>query len=109
MDHIIPLSIGGSDNLENLALACFHCNRRKTNRVLATVRETNEKVSLFNPRQERWNEHFIWSEDGLLIVGLTPRGQATVEALALNRERVISIRAADKQVGRHPPQYDPIQ
>jgi hypothetical protein len=35
--------------------------------------------------------------------------RAMVEALALNRERVLSIRAADKEIGRHPPQNDPIQ
>ncbi|WP_229490518.1 HNH endonuclease [Nostoc favosum] len=29
----MPLSLGGTDFLENLALACFHCNRRKTNRL----------------------------------------------------------------------------
>lgn len=27
VDHIIPLSQGGTNNIENLALACFHCNR----------------------------------------------------------------------------------
>ena len=109
VDHVIPLSLGGSDSLENLALACFHCNRRKTNRVMATVPEENQEVALFNPRQDGWSEHFIWSDDGLLIIGLTPIGRATVEALVLNRERVISIRAADREIGRHPPQGDPLQ
>ncbi|WP_341525881.1 HNH endonuclease signature motif containing protein [Nostoc sp. UHCC 0302] len=109
VDHIIPLSLGGTDNLENLALACFHCNHRKTNRLTATDPESGEEVLLFNPRQHSWREHFIWSADGLLIVGLTPIGQATVTALILNRERVINIRAADKEIGRHPPMKDPIQ
>jgi 5-methylcytosine-specific restriction endonuclease McrA len=31
VDHVMPLSLGGDDSLENLTLACFHCNRRKTN------------------------------------------------------------------------------
>jgi hypothetical protein len=35
--------------------------------------------------------------------------RATVAALLLNRERVISIRAADLEIGRHPPLDDPIQ
>lgn len=109
VDHIIPLSLGGNDNLENLALACFHCNRRKTNRVTIALPETSEEVPLFNPRKDNWSEHFIWSADGLQIVGVTQVGRITVEALALNRERVIGIRAADRQIGRHPPQEDPIQ
>ena len=27
VDHVIPISKGGVRSLENLALACFHCNR----------------------------------------------------------------------------------
>ncbi|MBW4686501.1 MAG: HNH endonuclease [Komarekiella atlantica HA4396-MV6] len=109
VDHTMPLSLGGTNNLENLALACFHCNRRKTNRLTATDPQSGEEVALFNPRQHIWSEHFIWSADGLLIVGLTPIGRATVTVLTLNRERVINIRAADKQIGRHPSMDDPIQ
>ncbi len=29
IDHVMPVSQGGSNNLQNLALACFHCNRKK--------------------------------------------------------------------------------
>jgi len=71
--------------------------------------DSGAEVPLFNPRQDDWCEHFVWSVDGLLIIGLTPMGRATVEALALNRERVINIRAADQIVGRHPPPGDPVQ
>ncbi|MEH1806900.1 HNH endonuclease [Nostoc sp.] len=53
VDHIMPLSLGGTDNLENLALACFHCNRRKTNRLTATDLQSGEEVLLFNPRADR--------------------------------------------------------
>ena len=47
--------------------------------------------------------------DKLFIIGLTPVGRATVEALQFNRERVINIRAADIAAGRHPPEEDAIQ
>jgi hypothetical protein len=30
-------------------------------------------------------------------------------ALAFNRERVVAMRAADLEIGRHPPADDPIQ
>lgn len=108
VDHVIPRSLGGNDRLENLALACFHCNRRKTNRVTAMT-ESGDEVALFNPRKDAWNDHFAWSANGLEILGLTLLGFATIEALVLNRERVISIRATDKEIGRHPPQGDLIQ
>jgi HNH endonuclease len=109
VDHVKPRSLGGGNGLENLALACFHCNRRKTNRFSVVVIETGNEIPLFNPRKDDWSDHFVWSADGLLIMGRTLIGRAMVEALALNRERVLSIRAADKEIGRHPPQNDPIQ
>ena len=109
IEHIIPLAKNGTDTLDNLALACFHCNRKKSTRTTAIDPQLDTEVPLFNPRQENWSDHFIWSADGLFIIGLTPVGRTTVTALALNRERVINIRAADKAVGRHPPPDDPIQ
>jgi hypothetical protein len=109
VDHVMPLSLGGDDSLANLTLACFHCNRRKTNRLTAIDPESATEVAIFNPRQDKWREHFIWSVDGLLIVGVTAIGRATVVALVLNRERVRPIRAADREIGRHPPFDDPIQ
>jgi len=109
IDHVVPLAKGGVDDLDNLALACFHCNRRKADRLTADDPLSGETVPLFNPRRHDWCEHFSWSADGLVLLGLTPVGRATVEALALNRERVVSIRAADLVVGRHPPFGDPVQ
>lgn len=109
IEHIIPLTKNGADTLDNLALACFHCNRKKSDRTTAIDPQSGVEVSLFNPRQESWSNHFIWSVDGLLIISLTPIGRTTVTALALNRARVINIREADRAVGRHPPQGDPIQ
>lgn len=109
IDHILPISQGGTDTLDNLALACFYCNRRKTDKTTTTDPQTKRQVLLFNPRQDCWSDHFTWSADGLTIIGLTAIGQATVATLNLNRERVINIRAADRAINRHPPINDPIQ
>ena len=106
VDHVLPVAKGGQTELENLALACFHCNRRKSDLVTAVDPQTSEVVPIFNPRQDKWQEHFVWSADGLTIVALTAVGRATVEQLALNRERIIPIRADDVLVNRHPPQDD---
>jgi hypothetical protein len=106
MDHIVPLSHGGSNAVENLALACFPCNRRKSDRQETMDPETGAAVRLFHPRQDQWTEHFIWSSDGLTIIGQTAIGRATVQALELNRERARLLRAADQAVGRHPPEGD---
>ena len=109
IDHLIPLSEAAGDAPENLALACFHCNRRKSEKLSATDSETGELTPLFNPRQHRWSQHFIWSADGLRIIPQTTIGRVTVELLELNRQRILAIRFADAAIGRHPPADDPIQ
>ncbi len=49
---------------------------------------------------------FVGLNDCLRIIGITPTGRATVAALAMNRERIVTIRAADYEIGRHPPLDD---
>jgi 5-methylcytosine-specific restriction endonuclease McrA len=109
IDHLIPVSLGGSSGFDNLALACFNCNRYKTNKLSAIDSLSETEVPLFNPRQDNWQNHFIWSMDKLEVVGLTATGRATVASLLLNRERVLQIRASDLEIGRHPPVDDPIE
>lgn len=108
VDHVMPLSTGGADGEENLALACFHCNRHKSDRSTAPDPSTGKEVALFHPRRDVWAEHFIWSKDRLRVVGVSTTGSATIAALQMNRDRVVQIRAADLAVGRHPPDGDPI-
>ena len=50
VDHVIPLDRAGSNSLDNLALACFHCNRRKSNKISAIDPESSLVATLFNPR-----------------------------------------------------------
>ena len=109
IDHIQPRSQGGSNDLNNLALACFHCNRKKYDKNSAIDPKTGIESQLFNPRYDRWDEHFIWSSDRLRLLGLNPIGRATVLALECNRDRLVSIRVADIAINRHPPANDPVQ
>ena len=109
IDHIIPSSVGGTDELDNLALACFHCNRKKSNKQSIFDLPRSSEIPLFNPRKMIWNEHFVWSNNALQIISLTEIGGVTIELLELNRERILQIRQDDILVKRHPPKNDKIQ
>lgn len=113
IDHIIPQSRGGDDNLNNLALACRRCNERRYNFVTGYDSVTQTIVHLFNPRQQQWGEHFSWSADGQTIIGTTPIGRATLSRFDLNDERyshsdsIRNTRSLWVQAGWHPPSGDP--
>jgi len=89
--------------MDNLAWACQGCNGCKHVSTVAVDPGTGKEVSLYNPRQERWNEHFAWTDDCAYIVGLTPVGRATVEKLKLNREGLVVLRRVLFTAGLHPP------
>ena len=46
IDHIIPLAEGGDDEPGNLSLACFHCNRCKSDKRTVVDRRTGQNVPL---------------------------------------------------------------
>ena len=91
VDHIIARQHGGTDEPDNLALACHRCNHHKGPNLTGIDPENNEIVRLFNPRQEAWDEHFALQ--GLLVIGLTPVGRTTVRVLAMNAPDRIQLRA----------------
>lgn len=105
-DHILPRQLGGASTAENLCLACSSCNSHKHARTEAVDAETGETVSLYNPRRQRWPEHFAWSDDGTRIMGLTAIGRATIETLQMNHSAVVTARALWVYTGFHPPQDD---
>ncbi|MCH8294351.1 HNH endonuclease [Candidatus Poribacteria bacterium] len=103
IEHIIPESLNGTSSLDNLCASCATCNRHKGSRIWAIDPETGRNVRLFHPRQQRWNRHFRWSEDGTRIIGKTICGRATVEAWQMNRQRLVRARRLWMAWGEHPP------
>jgi HNH endonuclease len=103
MDHILPSSLGGNDERENLAACCYRCNEFKGAKITANDPVTNESVSLFNPRQQGWLDHFQWANGGTHIIGITAIGRGTVLALRLNNEDVVQARAIWICLSWHPP------
>jgi len=99
-DHLIALKHGGRTTSENLALACFECNRFKGSDIASIDAITGELVGLFNPRIHRWFEHFRLN--GAQIIPLTPTGRVTAKVLRLNLPSRVEVRRQLVAQARYP-------
>jgi hypothetical protein len=98
VDHITSVKHGGPTTAENLAYACLLCNRNKGSDAGAISPLTGQIARFFNPRTDRWAEHFRL--DGPVIKPLTDIGEVTARIFGFNdpkrvEERRISIEAGD--------------
>ncbi|MEC4804918.1 MAG: HNH endonuclease signature motif containing protein [Jaaginema sp. PMC 1079.18] len=103
IEHIKPRQAGGENTLENLAWACSGCNAFKHIKTRGIDPQTEQEVTLFHPRQDRWQDHFTWSDDLTRVVGKTPCGRATLNTLNLNRQGIVNLRRLLVMDNRHPP------
>jgi hypothetical protein len=103
VDHIISEKHGGATSSGNLAFACLVCNRRKGSDIASIDPQSGALTRLFNPRLDRWPDHFAFSDDGIVIDALTPIGAVTVRLLQLNDAERQLERAALRAIGRYPP------
>jgi hypothetical protein len=90
VDHIIAEKHEGETIAENLALTCWRCNRHKGADLGSFDPQTGDFCFLFNPRTQRWEEHF--KQENFEIIGLTPEGRTTVRLLQLNAEEWLAER-----------------
>jgi|SRR5580704_8027060 hypothetical protein len=100
VDHVVSRKHGGVTESSNLALSCARCNRAKGTDIGSVHPESEELVRLFNPRRDRWDNHF--KLDGSRIVGLTLIGQVTVSLLQLNHEERLLERELLQRAGKYP-------
>ena len=103
IDHILPESLGGTGTFDNLCLCCFWCNNFKQARTEAHDSVTGQTISLFNPRSEKWEDHFRWDSTFSRIRGRTAMGRPTVKLLRLNRASLVQSRRIWVQHNLHPP------
>lgn len=101
VDHIISVKHGGETRENNLAYACLFCNRAKGSDIASRSPETGELIRFFNPRLDRWSDHF--RIDGITIVPLTSIGEATTRIFHFNEEDRLLEREELKDGGRYPP------
>lgn len=99
-DHIIAEKHGGETTYENLAWACFDCNRYKGSDIASRDSLAGTLVPLFDPRSNRWEDHFQHS--GGRIIALTAVGRVTEKLLKLNLTERVEIRRILIEIARYP-------
>ncbi len=99
IDHIIAEKHGGTAVSDNLALSCERCNSHKGPNIAGYL--DGRHVRLFNPRRDRWSDHFSWN--GPYLVGKTAIGKVTIDVLAINLRYRVAIRTALIEEGIFPP------
>lgn len=82
VDHVIALKHKGTTQADNLAYACWRCNRFKGSDLGSFDPVTGDFCFLFNPRQQLWAEHFVTTEGRVL--GRSPEGRTTALLLKMN-------------------------
>jgi len=90
VEHIIARQHGGTDDLDNLCLACDRCNAYKGVNLSGVDPQTGCVIDLYHPRRDSWHEHFAFR--GAEILGLTPTGRVTVRVLRVNDHRRVALR-----------------
>jgi hypothetical protein len=101
VDHVVAIKHGGTDTDNNLCLSCAKCNGYKGSNVAALDPLTRAATKLYDPRQQKWDEHFNINPDATLS-GLTPEGRTTIFVLRMNDEERVVQRLGDLMVGDYP-------
>jgi|SRR5437868_14004717 len=100
VDHIISIKHSGATEAENLAYACAFCNRYKGSDIASISQQTGALIRFFNPRSDKWAEHFQLKE--FHIEPVSEIGEATARILRFNDSERILERQELNAVGRYP-------
>jgi hypothetical protein len=100
VDHIISLKHGGASDADNLAYACALCNRYKGSDIGSISWATGEFRRFFNPRTDRWAEHFHLEQE--FIKPLTLIGEVTARILEFNNSARLHEREEMILFGKYP-------
>lgn len=90
VEHIIAKQHGGTDDKENLALACPQCNLHKGPNLSGIDPVSGNIEPLFNPRRHSWDDHF--EARGPYLYGKTATGRTTVRVLMMNDDARVELR-----------------
>lgn len=100
IDHIISLKHEGETHPDNLAYSCLSCNVNKGSDVGTIISQSGKFIRFFNPRKDKWPDHFDLSEG--LILPKTIIGKATVKIFQFNAPERVLRRKLLAMVNKYP-------
>lgn len=92
----------GQTQLNNLALSCPVYNINKGSDIASNDPTTGDITRLYNPREQKWDEHFRISFENATIEALTAEGRVTIRLLKLNSHEQVSLRKILIKAKRYP-------
>lgn len=92
IEHIRPKKHGGTEALDNLALACAECNLHKGSNLAGIDPVSGTLTRLFHPREDVWSDHFRWND--FRLEGITDVGRTTIVVMNLNSSARLRVRRA---------------
>ena len=81
------------------------CNSFKGPNVAALDPQTGDATKLYNPRQQRWHDHFQITP-GATLAGISPEGRATIAVLRINEESRVKQRRMAMTLDEYPCKQD---
>jgi len=90
VEHIVPIKHGAVTIQTTSRWLVSTANLHKGSNVAGYDPHTGLLTELFHPRRQKWAEHF--RRDGVVIVGLTAIGRATIEVLRMNSDEQLQLR-----------------
>ncbi|MEO0895439.1 MAG: HNH endonuclease signature motif containing protein [Bacteroidota bacterium] len=104
IDHIISLKHGGTNELDNLCLACMFCNGNKSSDIGTILLPGDRFIRLYNPRKDKWQDHFTFDKDEGILQAKTDIGRATIKVLEMNKKDRCMERESLAKLDRYLPE-----
>ena len=92
IEHIRPRKHGGDDHESNLCLACIDCNLHKGPNLTGIEPDPGVITELFNPRRQKWDDHFEFVD--VYLLGKTAIGRTTIQVQRINSEDQLALPSA---------------
>lgn len=92
LEHVFPESLGGTDEVDNLALACPTCNYYKSNHLLGIDEKRFNWPAAVQSKERPMARTFDFDSSTLRLKGKTDTGKGTVNRFLMNNSMQLEAR-----------------